>query len=36
LPYALEITLCILGFMGVGEGLSEVGLKEIPELFIGF
>jgi hypothetical protein len=28
--------LCILGFMGIGEGLSKVSLKEIPELFIGF
>jgi hypothetical protein len=22
--------------MGIGEGLSEIGLKEIPELFISF
>jgi hypothetical protein len=31
---ALEILLCILCFMGVGEGLLEISLKEISELFI--
>jgi hypothetical protein len=28
--------LHVLGFMGIGEGLSEVNLKEIPELFVSF
>jgi hypothetical protein len=28
--------LCILGFVGIGEGLLKVSLEEIPELFIGF
>jgi hypothetical protein len=32
----LEVALHVLGFIGIGEGLSEVSLKEIPELFISF
>jgi hypothetical protein len=32
----LEVTLRILCFVSIGESLPEIGLKEIPELFIGF
>ena len=31
---ASDFSLCVSGFVGIGEGLSEVHFKEVPELFI--
>ena len=31
---ASDFPLCILGFVGVGKGLSEVCFEEVPKLFV--